>query len=171
MYTLLQEDLCNRLSTFLKRIVLLDVLAISLGFVLRAVAGAAAIQVEITWWLVLLTFLLASFLAFSKRRHQLAFPNGPLLYTPGQLDGLIGVISLAIVLTYTLYTIYVHSVLLFTVLFVLYGLSRYRYHIYKMPVSENPSDILLSDRSLLLNTGLWLLSVVILLYRLPWYSW
>ena len=148
-------------SKILKKLILLDVLAIAVGFVLRALAGAVVIPVEITFWLVLLTFLLALFLALSKRRQQLSAASGRSLYTARQLNWGIGFVTVALIAVYSLYA---KTALLLTLPFVFYGLFRYLHLVYKMSVSESPTDIILTDQPLLLNLGLWLLAVVLLTY-------
>ena len=88
-------------SLSLKHVVILDVMVVSLGFVLRVIAGGIAIAVQISAWLLLCTFFVALFLAFSKRRHELmlltddASGQRPVLsrYSPAFLDQLINVVT------------------------------------------------------------------------------
>jgi 4-hydroxybenzoate polyprenyltransferase len=97
----------------LKHIVIMDVLAISFGFVLRAVAGAVAVDVDISHWLLVCTTLLALFMALAKRRHEIvlladeATAHRPILreYSPYLLDQMIGVVTASTLIAYIFYTI------------------------------------------------------------------
>ncbi|MBI1959445.1 MAG: decaprenyl-phosphate phosphoribosyltransferase [Candidatus Rokubacteria bacterium] len=169
-------------SLWLKHLVILDVLAVAVGFVLRAVAGAVAIDVEISGWLLICTVLIALFLAVGKRRHEYLTLSGnaaahrPILaeYSEGFLDQMIAVVTASTVTAYALYTMSPETVAKFhtrllplTLPFVLYGIFRYLYLLYRRQLGGNPSDLLLSDRALLLNTVLWMLSLLVLIYA-PW---
>ena len=123
-------------SVWLKHLVILDVLTVAAGFVLRAVAGAEAIDVEISGWLVICTILVALFLALGKRRHEYLTLKGdaaahrPILaeYSEGFLDQMIAVVTASTVTAYALYTMSPETVAKFhtrllpvTLPFVLYG--------------------------------------------------
>jgi 4-hydroxybenzoate polyprenyltransferase len=166
-------------STWLKHIVILDVLTVAVGFVLRAIAGAAAVHVEISGWLVICTILIALFLALGKRRqeyltlHGSAAAHRPVLaeYGEGFLDQMIAVVTASTVTAYALYTMSPETVgkfhtrlLPLTLPFVLYGIFRYLYLLYRRELGGNPSDLLLSDRALLVNTLLWMLALVAIIY-------
>ncbi len=166
-------------SFALKHIVLLDVLAIAAGFVLRAAAGAVAVGVPISEWLLICTTLLALFLALSKRRHELtllddgASGHRPILqeYTPYLLDQLIGVVTASTLVAYCIYTISPETAarlgttrLSITIPFVLYGIFRYLYLVHRKSEGGNPSTLLVSDRPLIACVGLWSLSVALVLY-------
>ncbi len=163
----------------LKHIVIVDVLVVALGFVLRAVAGALVIGVEISAWLVICTFLLALFLTCGKRRHELLALEGdatdhrPILaeYTPQLLDQMIAVVTASTVVAYALYTLSAETVEKFgtrwlplTIPFVLYGIFRYLYLLYRRELGGSPSELFLTDRALLLDIALWGAMVVVLLY-------
>ena len=169
-------------SLSLKHIVILDVLTISGGFVLRALGGAVAIDVKFSHWLLLLMLLLALFLALSKRRAELvtladdAKGHRPSLaeYSPYLLDQMIGVVTASTLLAYAFYTIAPDTVakfgtdrLLWTVPFPLYGIFRYLYLVHQRDGGGNPSELLVTDRPLLLCVALWGLSVIAILYG-PW---
>ena len=169
-------------SVWLKHLVILDVLAVAVGFVLRAVAGAVAIDVEISGWLLICTVLIALFLAVGKRRHEYLTLSGnaaahrPILaeYSEGFLDQMIAVVTASTVTAYALYTMSPETVAKFhtrllplTLPFVLYGIFRYLYLLYRRQLGGNPSDLLLNDQALLLNTVLWMLSLLVLIYA-PW---
>ncbi len=163
----------------LKAIVIVDVISISLGFVLRAVAGALAIQVGFSDWLIVCTILLALFLALSKRRHELTSLNDaasdhrPILseYSPYLLDQMISVVTASCLMAYAFYTMAPETVekyrtdrLAWTVPFVLYGIFRYLYLVHQKDQGGSPTDLLLTDRPLLLDVALWALSIVVIVY-------
>ena len=148
----------------LKHIVILDVLTIAIGFVLRAAAGAVAIDVPISHWLYVLTILLALFLALSKRRHELvlladgATSHRRILeeYSPYLLDQMIAVVTASTIVAYAFYTVSPETVqkfgtdrLMLTLPFPLYGIFRYLYLVHQKEGGGSPSDMLLTDRPLL----------------------
>jgi 4-hydroxybenzoate polyprenyltransferase len=166
-------------SGWLKHVVILDVLTISLGFVLRAAAGAVALDVPISHWLYFLTILLALFLALSKRRHELvlladgATSHRRILeeYSPYLLDQMIAVVSASIIVAYAFYTVSPDTVqkfgtdrLMLTLPFPLYGIFRYLYLVHQKEGGGSPSDMLLTDRPLLLCVGLWAAGVAFIIY-------
>lgn len=166
-------------SLSLKHIVILDALTLSMGFVLRAWAGAVAIPVPMSHWLLLLMLLLALFLALSKRRAELvaladdARHHRRILaeYSPYLLDQMISVVTASTLLAYALYTIDDQTVakfgsdrLVWTVPFPLYGIFRYLYLVHRREGGGNPSEALVTDRPLLVCVALWGAAVVILIY-------
>jgi len=166
-------------SAWLKHVVIVDVLVVAMGFVLRAVAGALAIGVAISGWLLICTILLALFLALGKRRHEVltlgegAARHRPTLaeYSPGLLDQMIAVVTASTVTAYALYTMSPETVAKFhtqllpaTLPFVLYGIFRYLYLLYHRRIGGNPSEIVVRDRALLINTLLWLATVLVIIY-------
>ncbi|HKA62265.1 MAG TPA: decaprenyl-phosphate phosphoribosyltransferase [Methylomirabilota bacterium] len=170
-------------SLWLKHVVILDVLTVAIGFVLRAVAGAAAIGVEISGWLVICTILVALFLALGKRRHEYLTLHGdaaahrPILaeYSESFLDQMVAVVTASTVTAYALYTMSPDTVAKFhtrwlplTLPFVLYGVFRYLYLLYRRELGGNPSDLLLSDRALLINTVLWMVALLVIIYGPVW---
>jgi 4-hydroxybenzoate polyprenyltransferase len=167
-------------SVWLKHVVIVDVLVVAAGFVLRAVAGAVAIEVEISGWLLICTILSALFLALGKRRHEYltlgeaAIQHRPILadYSAGLLDQMIAVVTASTVTAYALYTMSPETVAKFdthwlpaTLPFVLYGVFRYLYLLYHRQLGGNPSEAFLSDRPLMLNTLLWIIAVMVIIYR------
>ena len=169
-------------SVWLKHLVILDVLTVAVGFVLRAVAGAVAVGADISGWLLICTVLIALFLALGKRRHEYLMLKGaaaahrPILaeYSEGFIDQMIAVVTSSAVIAYALYTMSPETVAKFhtrllplTLPFVLYGIFRYLYLLYRRELGGNPSDLVLSDRGLLLNTTLWMAAVLVLIYG-PW---
>lgn len=168
-------------SLYLKDLVLIDVGTISAGFIIRVAAGAEAIGVVISAWLFSCTILLALFLSLTKRRKELQFGNSEIVtrkvladYNPTMLDMMIATVGSATVISYALYTRDPETIartgttaLPYTFPFVLYGLLRYLFLVYRNDDDcrkEGP-DQFLSDRPLLLNLGAWALTVVALLYR------
>jgi 4-hydroxybenzoate polyprenyltransferase len=164
----------------LKHIVILDVLTISVGFLLRAAAGAAAIQVEFSHWLFACTILLALFISLAKRRHELvtlaegATSHRPILgeYTPYLLDQMIAVVTASTLIAYVFYTISPETVARFgtthldlTIPFPLYGIFRYLYLVHRRESGGSPADLLVNDRPLLACVSLWVVAVVLIVYR------
>ncbi len=163
-------------SGFLKQLPYVDVVVIAAGFVLRAVAGAAAMDVRISPWLLGCAFLLSLFLALCKRRHEkvLASASRAALkgYHPVVLDVLILLSAAATVGVYASYTLATDTVvrfgtrgLVFTVVFVAFGLARYLVLVYKKGDVGRPEKILLTDRLLwliLAGYGLTALGAVLM---------
>jgi 4-hydroxybenzoate polyprenyltransferase len=167
-------------SAFLKHIVILDVLTIAAGFTLRAAAGAAAIAVPMSHWLLVCTTLLALFIALSKRRHELtlltdtAIDHRPILsdYTPYLLDQMISVVTASTLIAYVFYTISPETTVKFgtdllslTIPFPLYGIFRYLYLVHLRDKGGSPSELVINDRPLLACVGLWALSVILIIYQ------
>jgi 4-hydroxybenzoate polyprenyltransferase len=166
-------------SAFLKHVVIVDVLTIAAGFVLRAVAGAVAVAVPISHWLLVCTTLLALFLALSKRRHELtlllegATEHRRILteYSPYLLDQMVGVVTASTLVAYAIYSTSTETAerlqtdrLGLTIPFVLYGIFRYLYLVHQRRGGGSPSALLLADRPLLACVALWVVSVVVILY-------
>ncbi len=167
----------------IKHMVIIDVLAIAGGFVLRVLAGGAAIDEPIMPYLYLSMIFLALFQGFSKRRHELqvlsdsAGDHRPSLneYTMPLLDQLIGISATATVVTYALYAINTPhrpehispNVLLLTIPFVLYAVFRYLYLVQVRGTGGAPEEILLRDRLLLLDVAAWVVLLIVILYGFP----
>jgi 4-hydroxybenzoate polyprenyltransferase len=166
----------------LKRQVILDVLSISLGFVIRASAGGAAIHVVVSQWLLVCTILLALFLALAKRRHEItllgeeAARHRAILgeYTPYLVDQMIAVVTASTLMGYAFYTVSSDTVERFgtpwlglTLPFPLYGIFRYLYLVHRRSQGGSPTELLLADRPLLLCVALWGATTIALIYH-PW---
>jgi len=141
----------------LKRLVLLDVFAIGALFVIRAVAGAEAVEVRISPWLLVCTALLALFLALAKRRGELAagvhVPDG---YSLALVDQLVAIVAASTVIAYSLYTFTAHSTaMMATIPFVLYGVFRYLLLVHRDDLGEEPEQVLLTDLPILATVALW----------------
>lgn len=163
----------------LKHVVILDVFAVAAGYLLRVMGGAVVIHVEMSSWLLICTTLLALFIALCKRRHEIllleqeAQGHRQVLgaYSLQFLDLMIGMITASAVVSYTLYTVSegvvrkVHSPgLLLTVPFVLYGFFRYLYLVYCRVEGGDPTQSILTDRSMLVNLFLWAATAGVMLY-------
>jgi 4-hydroxybenzoate polyprenyltransferase len=166
-------------SKILKHIVILDVLTIAIGFVLRAAAGAAAIAVPMSQWLLVCTILLALFLGLSKRRHELTLLAGAASghrkileeYNPYLLDQMIGVVTASTLVAYIIYCTSPETTekfdtanLVLTTPFTIYGIFRYLYLVHQKGVGS-PSEVLLMDRPLVACIALWALTVIAIIYR------
>lgn len=164
----------------LKHVVIIDVLTIAIGFVLRAAAGALVLGVEIGHWLLIVTLLLALFLALSKRRHELvllaegATSHRPILqeYSPYLLDQMISVVTASTLVAYAFSTVSPEVIQKFgtdklglTFPFPLYGIFRYLYLVHQKEGGGSPSDMLLNDKPLLACVALWAMAVVLIIYR------
>lgn len=165
-------------STWLKRVVILDVMVLAAGFLLRAVAGGLALEVEISNWLILCATLLSLFLGFCKRRHELAIlgeragEHRFILreYSFPFLDQLISVVTASTLVAYCFYTLSPEvqaklgtTRLPLTIPFVLYGIFRYLYLVYQKERGGSPARVFYTDRPLLIDVALWALTAVLVL--------
>ena len=163
----------------LKHVVIIDVLTIAVGFVLRAAAGAVVIDVPISPWLYVLTILLALFLVLSKRRHELvlladrATGHRRILeeYSPYLLDQMISVVTASTLVAYAIYTVSPDTIEKFhtnllglTLPFPLYGIFRYLYLVHQKEGGGSPSEMLLTDRPLLLCVACWVVAVALIIH-------
>jgi 4-hydroxybenzoate polyprenyltransferase len=152
----------------LKHFVLVDVLTIAALFVIRAAAGAVAVDVPISPWLLLVTALLALFLALAKRRSELAVPGSarPVLegYSLPLVDQLISVTVAATIAAYAIYTFTAHSpALMATIPFVVFGLFRYLLLVHRDDLGEEPENVLIGDRPLVLAVAGWAVTAALIL--------
>jgi 4-hydroxybenzoate polyprenyltransferase len=166
-------------SLSLKHKVILDVIAVALGFELRIWAGAVTINIVPSEWLQIFTFLLALFISFAKRREEIlslkkiASEHRRVLssYRIIFIDQLIAICGGVIILAYALYTLSFEVIrkpkgnyMIYTVPFVVYGVFRYLYLMYMHKEGGDPTEIVISDKPLLINLLVWALSVFIILY-------
>ena len=165
-------------TPYLKHIAILDVMSISAGFVIRALAGAAAVAAPISPWLIVCTGLLTLFLGFSKRRHELAtLGEGAVVvrknlrdYSVPMLDEMMNIMISATIIAYTLYTFTVYEreseiFMMASIPFVVYGVFRYMLLVHR-DGGGNPDTLLLADRPLQIALFLWLAVVGVALYVL-----
>jgi 4-hydroxybenzoate polyprenyltransferase len=159
-------------SLKLKNVVILDVIIISMGFVLRTVGGAMVIDVKISPWLIVCTTLLALFLALNKRKNELlvltdkAVGHRKILeqYTPELIDQMLSVVTSTTVMSYSLYTFSAGKsyYMMLTIPFVLYGIFRYQYLAENKDMGGSPELVLLKDKPLLINIALWVITSLII---------
>jgi len=163
--------LINLLYTFgAKHVVILDVMAVASGYVLRVQAGAEAIPVSVSRWLILCTIFLALFLILSKRRHELlllrdgAGAHRAVLshYSPAFLDQMMNVVTASTVVSYALYVVDDDTVarfgsdrLVWTVPLVLFGIFRYLYLVYQVRDARNPTETVVTDLPSVINIMIW----------------
>lgn len=164
----------------LKEIVLLDVFIIAAGFMLRVLAGAVAIDVTVSSWIVLCTLFISLFLGFAKRRSELAshIEAGSTserkvltLYRVDFVDQMLTIAAAGAVISYALYTVAPRTVeyfgtdnLIYTTVFVVYGIFRYLYLIHYSYSTENPTNAVTSDKAILVVVFLWILACVYFIY-------
>jgi 4-hydroxybenzoate polyprenyltransferase len=152
-------------SLRLKHVVLLDVMTIGALFVIRAAAGAVAVDVRISPWLLVCTALLALFLGLAKRRAELVLvdaeeaPGRPVLdgYSLELVDQLVSVVASSTVMAYSLYTFTARDskAMMATIPFVLFGVFRYLLLVHRRDLGEEPERVLLSDAPILVSVAAW----------------
>jgi len=162
----------NVLYSFrLKHVVVLDVFCVAGFFVLRLLAGARAVAVVPSIWLLLCGGLLALYLGFAKRRHEIVLlgsgssQHRTVLadYSPAFLDQMSGVLLSVTIVAYIMYTLSPEKLaeigsyrLTYSAGFVLYGVFRYLFLVHQRE-GGNPNDVLFTDRALLASVVLWFL--------------
>lgn len=162
-------------TPFLKHMAILDVMSISGGFVIRALAGVAAVGSPVSPWLIVCTGLLTLFLGFSKRRHELATLGGGAAghrrnlrdYSVPMLDEMMNIMMSATIIAYALYTFtgYDDVYMMSSMPFVIYGVFRYMLLVHR-DGGDNPDVLLLKDRPLQIALILWLVAVMTVIYLL-----
>ena len=163
----------------LKNIAILDMLIVAMGFVLRVKAGAVIADVESTAWLIIMTFLLALFMAIGKRRDDILLQesSGSALrkslsgYNLSFLDTLLGLFSAIIIVAYINYCQAPDSIerlgtyrLYYTSVFVIAGIMRYLQVVFVRKNSGSPTEILFKDRFIQVTIVLWIACFFIILY-------
>ena len=181
--------LMNLLYSFrLKKIVLIDVFVIAAGFILRIIAGGFAINVKISSWLIMTTLFVSIFLGIAKRRSEFVSVSNSSGVPPSQatpttrkvlgdydlslIDQILSVSAASVIIAYALYTVSERTVqafgteaLIYTTVFVVYGIFRYLYLIHEMGLGENPTNALLTDKPMIINTVFFVGSVVAVIYK------
>jgi 4-hydroxybenzoate polyprenyltransferase len=167
-------------TRFLKHLVILDILVISMGFVLRAYAGTVANPgVMVSPWLLVCTMFLALFLAICKRLNEIqmleetANNHRKVLseYSVSFLNQMMAIVTSTTVVAYALYCVSEETIrkfhtkaLILTFPFVLYGILRYLYLVYRKGEGGEPETILLKDKPTIINILLWLMAIVLIIY-------
>jgi len=162
-------------SRFLKRMVIIDVMSIAIGFVLRVIGGAEVINVYISPWILVCTLFLALFLGFSKRRNEIItlgssaymFRENLEEYTVEFIDNMISVVIGMTLVTYSLYAFFSQNnmyMMTATVPLVIYGVFRYQYLVYIKNEGGSPEETILADKPLLITMALWILLVMLAIY-------
>lgn len=172
----------NLLYSFkVKNVVLLDVFSISIGFILRVIAGAVAIDVSVSSWMIITTIFISLFLGISKRRAELSGPNQDNLekqrkvlsdYDVIFVDQLNTIAATGTIISYALYTVSEKAVnafhsdkLIYTTPFVLYGIFRYLYLLHQKNLGESPTQIVTKDVPIIINSLLWLITCAVIIYK------
>ena len=160
-------------SLWFKKVAILDVLVIAMGFVLRLLMGGYAVGVEVSPYLLIATLMLSLFLGFAKRYHELRRLNQPEsailgAYNLSMLDRMISVSCGAALMTYALYTVEIakrmHNIsIVYTLIFVVFGLFRYLQYVYFLKKGGAPEKILYKDPLFIGNLVLWLISLIAIL--------
>lgn len=160
-------------TVWLKHMVILDVMSISSGFVIRAIAGVLAVSSPVSPWLIVCTGLLTLFLGFSKRRHELAsLGDGAVThrknleeYSVPLLDEMMNIMLAATIIAYSIYTFFgAESIyMMATIPFVIYGVLRYMLLVHK-DTGGNPDTLLLQDRPLQVSITLFIIVAMGVIY-------
>jgi 4-hydroxybenzoate polyprenyltransferase len=172
-------------SFYLKKIVILDVMIIAIGFVMRILIGGVINNIELSTWILIVTFLLSIFLGLIKRRQELVKLNAAdqpaetgqtrmtlKKYNLSLLDQLISITTATTLISYIMYVVNpdiqskFHTRNLFlTIPFVVFGVFRYLYLTYSKDKGESPEEIIFSDLPFSLNIVLWVIVFVFLIYQ------
>jgi len=167
-------------SFFLKHVILVDVFIVAAGFMLRVLAGAFAIDVQVSEWLVLCTLFVSLFLSISKRRGELllvrnseSYQGRAVLreYEVEFMDQMMTIAAAGMAISYALYTVAERTVsvfgtanLIFTTVFVLFGIFRYLYIVRVRKTDDNPTHLLVTDAAMIINVAAWFVVCVVIIY-------
>lgn len=167
-------------SVVLKNIVLLDIFSIAAGFMLRVLAGAFAIDVNVSSWLILTTMFISLFLAVMKRRSELNLAENVEFvatrkvlqyYSKNFADQMATVASAGVIICYALYTVAQRTItifhtdnLIYTTPFVVFGIFRYMYLVYMNQKGENTTEVMITDPAMIVNVLLYILTTTLIIY-------
>jgi 4-hydroxybenzoate polyprenyltransferase len=165
-------------TSYLKQVVIVDIFCIAIGFMLRVIGGAEIISIYLSSWLILTTLFLSLFLAVMKRRVEYstsahAIEQRTVLkdYTLSFIDQIAAITGGGVIISYALYTVAERTIqmfgseyFVFTTLFVIFGIFRYMYLVYKKDKGENVVEALIADLPMIINTTLYLLVTVLIIY-------
>jgi 4-hydroxybenzoate polyprenyltransferase len=161
-------------SVWLKKIVILDIMIVASGFLLRAIGGVVAINIELTHWFAIAIYFLALIMAAGKRRHEYQSNDDDRKkraviehYSLSLIDQIICISSALAIITYSLYTVlmYEHEsipYLYLTIPFVLFGIFRYLFIVFKRGEGENPEKIFIKDFPTVINVILYIITLLCL---------
>ena len=176
----------NIFYTFIfKHMVLLDIFSIALGFMLRVLAGASVINVEVSSWLILTTMFISLFLGVMKRRSELVLVNEvnetPVKttrkvlssYSLNYIDQMSTIAAAGVIICYALYTVSERTVkifqseyMIYTTPFVVFGIFRYMYLVYMNNKGENTVEIMMTDIPMITNVILYIIATILIIYKL-----
>jgi len=179
---LLSYFLLNIFYTFIfKHIVLLDIFSLAAGFMLRVMAGAFVISVEVSSWLILTTMFISLFLGVMKRRSELVLINDDpnkntrkvlASYSLNFTDQMATIAAAGVIICYALYTVAERTTKLFhtdnmiyTTPFVVFGIFRYMFLVYMNKKGENTVEIMLTDIPMFINVVLYIAAIILIIYR------
>ena len=165
-------------TSFLKEVVIVDLFCIASGFMLRVIAGAFLISVVVSNWLILTTMFLSLFLAVMKRRVEIANSSNPSEqrlvlkdYSLSFIDQIAAMTGSGVILSYALYSVADRTVnffgsenLVFTTIYVIFGIFRYMYLVYKKDKGENVIEVLMTDIPMIINLVLYLTTTLFIIY-------
>jgi len=165
-------------STILKRIVIVDLLCLASGFMLRVLGGAYAIEVEVSNWLILTTLFLSIFLAVMKRKAEIDTVTNhsetrKVLqeYSVDFVNQISAVSAAGVLFSYAFYSVADRTIeyfntdnLVFTSVFVVFGVFRYMYLVYRQKQGENTLEVIFKDPPMLINSLLYFVSVIFIIY-------
>jgi len=165
-------------TNYLKQIVIVDIFCIALGFMLRVIGGALIISVNISSWLILTTLFLSLFLAVMKRRVEIATSENAIEqrnvlkeYSLSFIDQISSITGGGVIISYALYTVSERTILMFgseyfvfTTIFVIFGIFRYMYLVFKRDKGENVVDALISDWPMIINAALYIITALLFIY-------
>jgi len=167
-------------TMWLKRIVIVDILCIAGGFMLRVLGGALVIDVDISRWLILTTLFIALFMAAMKRRSELQTQSTENStrkvleqYSLNFIDQISVITATGLIICYALYSVSDRTVsffntdyMVFTTIFVVYGIFRYMFVVHKKQKGEDPTELILTDTPTLLNLVFYIITVIIMIYKI-----
>lgn len=158
---------CLGYSLYFKKYAIVDTIVISVGFVIRAIAGCFAINVIISPWLILCVFLLALVMAFGKRRNELLIAKESRAclsqYNIELSESLLNISVSMLMMSYALYTVSVNTALMITLPFAFFGIFRY-VQLVHLNGFGGETELILIDKSFVANFAIWILFVIFVLY-------
>jgi 4-hydroxybenzoate polyprenyltransferase len=180
---LLSYFLLNILYTFIfKHIVLLDIFSLAAGFMIRVLAGAVVISVEISSWLILTTMFISLFLGVMKRRSELVLVNDEpnktsrkvlASYSLNFTDQMSTIAAAGVIICYALYTVSDRTIkifntenMIYTTPFVVFGIFRYMFLVYMNKKGENTVEIMITDIPMITNVALYVVAIIFIIYRI-----